>query len=133
MLHLPFNQIIESPPLVLRAAALTLLGFSLEAPSRLFEPFTKLPWELLRFLFALGTQLLAFFQENSGETCKSRPSKLVSPRRDEQGLTQALFYARGRPRDPLSIFERASVSPKREGSRLSKIPCWFLDVLRALV
>ncbi|QCE15104.1 hypothetical protein DEO72_LG11g2112 [Vigna unguiculata] len=32
------------------------------------------------------------------------------------------FYAKRRPGDPLNFFERANISPKREGSRLSEIP-----------
>ena len=39
------------------------------------------------------------------------------------------YYARGRLGDPLIIFERASISSKREGSRLSKILCGFPDAL----
>ncbi|QCD93331.1 hypothetical protein DEO72_LG5g1404 [Vigna unguiculata] len=39
------------------------------------------------------------------------------------------YYARGRPGDPLIIFERASISPRREGSRLSEIPRGFPDAL----
>ncbi|QCD87123.1 hypothetical protein DEO72_LG3g1656 [Vigna unguiculata] len=35
-------------------------------------------------------------------------------------------YANGHPGDPLLFFERASISPKREGSRLSEIPRCFL-------
>ena len=35
-------------------------------------------------------------------------------------------YAKGLSGDPLIIFERASISPRREGSRLSEIPRWFL-------
>ncbi|QCD97715.1 hypothetical protein DEO72_LG6g2427 [Vigna unguiculata] len=36
------------------------------------------------------------------------------------------IYASGRPGDPLLVFERASISPRREGSRLSEIPRCFL-------
>ncbi|QCE00462.1 hypothetical protein DEO72_LG7g1752 [Vigna unguiculata] len=44
--------------------------------------------------------------ENSGETCKSRPSESVSPRRDEQGLAQ--------------IPNARKPSPRRRGARLSE-------------
>ncbi|QCD89955.1 hypothetical protein DEO72_LG4g907 [Vigna unguiculata] len=37
------------------------------------------------------------------------------------------YYANGRPGDPLMNFERASISPRREGSRLSEIPHGFPD------
>ena len=37
------------------------------------------------------------------------------------------YYASGRPGDPLMNFERASISPRREGSRLSEIPRGFPD------
>jgi len=141
--------------------------------------FTTLPWELLRFLFALGTQLLAFFQVgklrpfsyillfhvvwlsfqfcvvgmilcwfgthrsvvwNGGcHYCRktvARPANLAQASQSHLGEmgrgSPKPFYARGRPGDPLSIFERASVSPRREGSRLGETPRWFLDAYRAL-
>ncbi|XP_027915775.1 putative uncharacterized protein ENSP00000383309 [Vigna unguiculata] len=62
---MPFKSFTEeSPPLVLRAAAVTLLGFSLEAPSRLFEPVRSIrrrhlrqpPWKLV---FRAPSQLRA--------------------------------------------------------------------------
>jgi len=76
----------------------------------------------------VGLELwVSLLQENSGETCKSRPSEPVSPRRDEQGFAQTLLRERS-PRRPAYYFERASISPRREGSRLSEIPRCPLDV-----
>jgi len=60
--------------------------------------------------------------KNSDETCKSRPSESISPRRDETGSSPK-FFARNVARAARSTFERAGNSPKREGSRLSEIPC----------
>jgi len=37
------------------------------------------------------------------------------------------YYASRRPGGPLMNFERASISPRREGSRLSEIPRGFPD------
>ncbi|QCD81971.1 DNA topoisomerase III [Vigna unguiculata] len=48
-------------------------------------------------------------------------SEPVLPRRDEQGARLGLLRERS-PRRPARLFERASISPKREGSRLSEIP-----------
>ncbi|QCD86317.1 hypothetical protein DEO72_LG3g838 [Vigna unguiculata] len=66
-------------------------------------------------LFGLECESVA---GNSGETCESRPSGSISPKP---------YYASGRPGDPLMNFEQASISPKREGSRLSEIPRGFPD------
>ena len=60
-------------------------------------------------------------RRTSGATCKSRPSGSVSPRRDKQGARLGLLRERS-PRRPARRFERASTSPRREGSRLSEIP-----------
>jgi len=59
--------------------------------------------------------------KDSGETCKSRPSESISPKRDETGSSPSAF-ARKVAQATRSTFERAGNSPKREGSRLSEIP-----------
>jgi len=56
--------------------------------------------------------------KDSGETCKSRPSESISPRRDETGSSPSAI-ARKVAQAARSSFERAGNSPKREGSRLS--------------
>ena len=70
-------------------------------------------------------------QENSGETCYSRPSEPVSPRWDDRDSPRTIF-ARKVAQATSSTFERASTSPRREGSRLSEIPCVLLSLFRAL-
>jgi len=57
---------------------------------------------------------------NSGKTCESRLGEM---NRD----SSKLYYASGRLGDPLMNFERTSISPRREGSRLSEIPRGFPD------
>jgi len=37
-----------------------------------------------------------------------------------------LDFASGRLGDPLLVFEQASISPRREGTRLSETPRWLL-------
>ncbi|QCE03541.1 hypothetical protein DEO72_LG8g1566 [Vigna unguiculata] len=64
---------------------------------------------------------MAVAVKNSGETCQSRPSESISPRRDETGSSPE-FLARKVARAARSTFERAGNSPRREGSRLSEIP-----------
>ncbi|QCD90616.1 hypothetical protein DEO72_LG4g1573 [Vigna unguiculata] len=69
--------------------------------------------------------LLSSVPKDLYEPISSEP---VSPRRDKQGFAQTSLRE-GSPRRPARIFERADISPRREGSRLSEIPHWFLDAL----
>ena len=64
---------------------------------------------------------MAVAVKNSGETCQSRPSESISPRRDETGSSPK-FFARKVAQATRLTFERAANSPRREGSRLSEIP-----------
>jgi len=48
------------------------------------------------------------------------------------GARLSVFLAKGCPGDPRCLFERVSISPKREGSRLSEIPRVLLLPSRAL-
>jgi len=61
----------------------------------------------------------------------ARPDNLTQASQSHLGETNRdspkPYCAKGRPGDPLNFFERANISPRREGSRLSEIPRWFLD------
>ena len=48
---------------------------------------------------------------------------IISPKR--ASLAQTLLRER-LPRRPAQLFERANISPRREGSRLSEISLWLL-------
>ena len=61
----------------------------------------------------------------------ARPDNLAQASQSRLGETNRdspkPYCMKGRPGDPLNFFERANISPTREGSRLSEIPRWFLD------
>jgi len=62
--------------------------------------------------------------DNLAQASQSRLGEMDrdSPRRDGQGLAQT-FCTREVAQATNSVFERANVLPKREGSRLGEIPC----------
>jgi len=65
---------------------------------------------------------------NSGEHWLFRPSELASPRRDEQRVAQG-FLRESLLRWTNPRFERANISLRRRGSRLSEIAQGLLSSL----
>jgi len=61
----------------------------------------------------------------------ARPTNLAQASQSRLGVmnrdSPKPYYVRGCPGDPLIIFERANISPRRKGSRLSEIPLCSLD------
>ena len=93
--------------------------------------------------FCVGGMMLCWFGTHKSvvwsggcHCCRKTVARPANPAQARQSRLGEMsrgspkpFYARGRPGDPLIIFERASISPKREGSRLSEIPRCSLGAL----